>query len=166
MSNVDGLFPICGEMEPFTVNGKSYRFGHLSMPDGFALLSIVNSIVGFGFKEGTLRLESIYESGKMGYIVLLTTMFGLPYVEELAYRWLAPKMSCADTEYKTPLTIDDLKNPLLFPLDAMLDIVENLGKHPGLLRFFERLSGQKNNPLVAWTQSNMEAKLNPTDGPG
>jgi hypothetical protein len=127
----DEVESFIGESPTVTIKGKEYKLRRLGVSDIFKLGRILAvGAAGMGKEIGKLELNPGVLAG------LLIVSF--PYAENQCMEFLA---SIVDVK------VEDLKNPELFPVDSILDILKVLSEHEDVKAFFTKLTGLLKTPV-------------------
>ncbi len=127
------------EVEPFidegpivTIKGKEYKLRRLNIGDIFKLGRILGvGAAGMGKEIGKMDLNP----GVLAGLLLVS----FPYAEKQCLEFIA---SIIDVK------VEDLKNPELFPVDSILDILKVLVDHEDVKAFFTKLAGLLKMPVI------------------
>lgn len=128
-----GMEPIVGVKPTVEIEGKTYTVRRLGIPDMFTVIRIL----GVGVKQlGTMRgLQSLDSAS-----VALALVAAIPYAEDEIMDLLADIVGVDGA---------DIRNPDIFPIDAIVDIIGVLAEHQDLKAFFTRLQAlAKANPAL------------------
>jgi len=128
-----GMEPIVGVKPTIEIEGKTYTVRRLGIPDMFTVIRIL----GVGVKQlGTMRgLQSLDSTS-----VALALVAAIPYAEDEIMDLLADIVGVDGA---------DIRNPDIFPIDAIVDIIGVLAEHQDLKAFFTRLQAlAKANPAL------------------
>ena len=124
--------PFLGETTSITIRGREYKMRRLNIQDIFRLGRILGvGAAGMGKEIGKMELSPEILAG------LLLVSF--PYAEQQCLEFIA---SLINVEVK------DLKNPELFPVDSILDILQNILEHEDVKNFFTKLASLLKIPAV------------------
>lgn len=136
-----GMEPIVGVKPTVEIEGKTYTMRRLGMQDTFRLARIL----GVGFS----RLTGIAAVDKLDVETAgLAMMAAMPYAENEILGLFASLIG---------VTLEDIKNPELFPFGSELDIMEGLAEHQDLKAFFTRLE-RLMDKIPALKKTFLEAK--------
>ena len=128
-----GMEPIVGVKPTIEIEGKTYTVRRLGIPDMFTVIRIL----GVGVKQlGTMGgLQSLDSAS-----VALALVAAIPYAEDEIMDLLADIVGVDGA---------DIRNPDIFPIDAIVDIIGVLAEHQDLKAFFTRLQAlAKANPAL------------------
>jgi hypothetical protein len=128
-----GMEPIVGTKPTVEIEGKTYTVRRLGIPDMFTVIRIL----GVGVKQlGTMGgLQSLDSAS-----VALALVAAIPYAEDEILDLLADIVGVDGA---------DIRNPDIFPIDAIVDIIGVLAEHQDLKAFFTRLQAlAKANPTL------------------
>lgn len=121
-----------GDTPIIVIRGKEYKIRRLGISDVFKLGRILAvGAAGLGKEIGKLELNAEVLIG------LLVVSF--PYAENQCMEFIA---SIVDVK------IEDLKNPELFPVDSILDILKALAEHEDVKAFFTKLGSLLKTPIL------------------
>ena len=124
--------PFLGETISITISNKEYKMRRLNIQDIFKLGRILGiGAAGMGKEIGKMDLNPEVLAG------LLLVSF--PYAERQCLEFIA---SLIDVE------VEDLKNPEFFPVDSILDILQNILEHEDVKAFFLKLANLLRMPAV------------------
>ena len=120
-----GMEPIVGTKPTVEIEGKTYTVRRLGIPDMFTVIRIL----GVGVKQlGSMGgLQSLDSAS-----VALALVAAIPYAEDEILDLLADIVGVDGA---------DIRNPDIFPIDAIVDIIGVLAEHQDLKAFFTRLQG-------------------------
>jgi len=128
----DEVESFVGEVPTVTIKGKEYKLRRLGVTDVFKLGRIMAvGAAGMGKEVGKLDLMD------PGVVVGLL-LVSFPYAENQCMEFLA---SVIDVK------IEDLKNPELFPIDSVLDLMKVLVEHEDIKAFFTKLGSLLKTPI-------------------
>ncbi len=117
-----GMEPIVGVKPTVEIEGKTYTIRRLGIADTFAIARIL----GVGIKQmGALGMSSLNE-----HSAVLAIVAAIPYAEDEILDLLADIVGVDGA---------DIRNPDIFPIDAIVDIIGVLAEHQDLKAFFTRL---------------------------
>ena len=127
-----GMEPIVGVKPTVEIEGKTYTIRRLGIADTFAIARIL----GVGIKQmGALGMSSLNE-----HSAVLAIVAAIPYAEDEILDLLADIVGVDGA---------DIRNPDIFPIDAIVDIIGVLAEHQDLKAFFTRLQAlAKANPAL------------------
>ena len=128
-----GMEPIVGTKPTVEIEGKTYTVRRLGIPDMFTVIRIL----GVGVKQlGSMGgLQSLDSAS-----VALALVAAIPYAEDEILDLLADIVGVDGA---------DIRNPDIFPIDAIVDIIGVLAEHQDLKAFFTRLQAlAKANPAL------------------
>lgn len=128
-----GMEPIVGETPTVEIEGKTYTVRRLGIPDMFTVIRIL----GVGVKQlGSMGgLQSLDSAS-----VALALVAAIPHAEDEIMDLLADIVGVDGA---------DIRNPDIFPIDAIVDIIGVLAEHQDLKAFFTRLQAlAKANPAL------------------
>jgi hypothetical protein len=121
-----------GDNPVVVIKGKEYKIRRLGVADIFKLGRILAiGAAGLGKEIGKLELNAEVLAG------LLIVSF--PYAENQCMEFIA---SVVDVK------VEDLKNPELFPVDSILDILKALVEHEDVKAFFTKLGSLLKKPIL------------------
>ncbi|MBA7577884.1 hypothetical protein ES708_19740 [subsurface metagenome] len=127
----DEVEAFVGEAPTVTIKGKQYKVRRLGIADIFKLGRILAvGAAGMGREVGKLELNP----GMLAGLLLVS----FPYAENQCMEFIA---SVIDVK------VEDLKNPELFPVDSILDILKALAEHEDIKAFFTKLGGFLKTPV-------------------
>ena len=127
----DEVEAFVGEAPTVTIKGRRYKVRRLGVSDVFKLGRILAvGAAGIGKEIGKLEMNPGVLAG------LLIVSF--PYAEDQCIEFIA---SIIDVK------IEDLKDPELFPVDSILDILKVLAEHEDVKAFFTKLTGLLKAPV-------------------
>ena len=118
-----GMEPIVGTKPTVEIEGKTYTVRRLGIPDMFTVIRIL----GVGVKQlGSMGgLQSLDSAS-----VALALVAAIPHAEDEIMDLLADIVGVDGA---------DIRNPDIFPIDAIVDIIGVLAEHQDLKAFFTRL---------------------------
>jgi len=128
-----GMEPIVGTKPTVEIEGKTYTVRRLGIPDMFTVIRIF----GVGVKQlGSMGgLQSLDSAS-----VALALVAAIPHAEDEIMDLLADIVGVDGA---------DIRNPDIFPIDAIVDIIGVLAEHQDLKAFFTRLQAlAKANPAL------------------
>ena len=128
-----GMEPIVGVKPTIEIAGKTYTVRRLGIPDMFTVIRIL----GVGVKQlGSMGgLQSLDSAS-----VALALVAAIPHAEDEIMDLLADIVGVDGA---------DIRNPDIFPIDAIVDIIGVLAEHQDLKAFFTRLQAlAKANPAL------------------
>lgn len=129
---VDEVEAFLGETSVITVNNKKYKLKRLGITDVFKLGRILSKgAAGMGKEMGKLDLM---DPGVFAALLLIS----FPYAEDECMEFIANVIG---------VNVQDLKNPILFPIDSILDIMKALLEHEDIKAFFIKLGGLLKTPI-------------------
>jgi hypothetical protein len=106
------------------VNGREYRMRRLGVQDTFRLARIIAT--------GAARLGSeVSRLDLTPETVVMLLIAGVPYAERETMEVLADILG---------VSVKELSDPDLFPMDTLIDIAAKLAEHQDLRAFFEKLA--------------------------
>lgn len=127
----DELEPFIGDSPIITIRGKEYKLRRLGIADVFKLGRILAvGAAGMGKEIGKLELNP----GMLAGLLLVS----FPYAENQCMEFIASTIN---------VKVEDLKNPELFPVDSILDILKVLAEHEDIKAFFTKLTGLLKTPV-------------------
>ncbi len=128
-----GMEPIVGVKPTVEIEGKSYTVRRLGIPDMFTVIRIL----GVGVKQlGSMGGFQSLDSAS----VALALVAAIPHAEDEIMDLLADIVGVDGA---------DIRNPDIFPIDAIVDIIGVLAEHQDLKAFFTRLQAlAKANPAL------------------
>lgn len=127
----DEVEPFIGREPTINIKGKEYRLRRLGVSDVFKLGRILAvGAAGMGKEIGKLELNPGVLAG------LLIVSF--PYAEDQCMEFIASIIG---------VKAEDLKDPQLFPVDSILDILKVLAEHEDVKAFFTKLTGLLKAPV-------------------
>ena len=127
----DEVKSFIGESSTITIKGRKYNVRRLGVSDIFKLGRILAvGAAGMGKEIGKLALNPGVLAG------LLIVSF--PYAEDQCLEFLASIIG---------VKMGDLKNPEIFPVDSILDILKVLAEHEDIKAFFTKLAGLLKAPV-------------------
>ena len=127
----DEVEAFVAEVPIVTIKGKQYKVRRLGIADIFKLGRILAvGAAGMGKEIGKMELNPGMLAG------LLIVSF--PYAERQCMEFIA---SIIDVK------VEDLKDPELFPVDSILDILKVLSEHEDVKAFFTKLTGLLKTPV-------------------
>lgn len=127
----DEVEAFVAEAPTVTIKGRKYKVRRLGVSDVFKLGRILAvGAAGMGKEIGKMELNPGMLAG------LLIVSF--PYAEDQCLEFIA---SIIDVK------IEDLKDPELFPVDSILDILKVLAEHEDVKAFFTKLTGLLKAPV-------------------
>jgi len=130
-SEVSEMGPFVGEGPVIIANGKEYKVRRLNITDIFKLGRILGvGAAGIGKEIGKMELDPSVLAG------LLLVSF--PYAEKQCLELIA---SILDVK------IEELKDPAIFPVDSVLDVLKVLIEHEDIKAFFIKLVGLLKMPI-------------------
>lgn len=116
--------PLIGETPVVTINGKKYKMRRLGMEDTFRLAKIL-AIGAAGVGKEISSLEMTAESA-IGLLIV-----GFPYADDRIFELFSSILG---------ITMEEIKNPDLFPMGSEIDIIKALVEHIDVKAFFIRLT--------------------------
>lgn len=128
-----GMEPIVGKKPTVEIEGRTYTIRRLGISDVFTVVRIL----GVGIKQlGTIGgVQSLDNTA-----IALALVAAIPHAEDEIMDLLADIVG-VDGE--------DIRNPDLFPIQSIIDIIDVLAKHQDLKAFFTQLQGlAKANPAL------------------
>ena len=126
----DEVEPLVGEVPTVTIKDKEYKLRRLNLTDIFKLGRILGGgAAGMGKEIGKMDLSP----GVLAGLLLVS----FPYAERQCLEFIG---SILDVK------IEDLKNPEIFPVDSILDILKVLVEHEDVKSFFDKLVGLLKTP--------------------
>ena len=128
-----GMEPIVGAKPTVEIEGRTYTVRRLGIPDMFTVIRIL----GVGVKQlGSMGgLQSLDSAS-----VALALVAAIPHAEDEIMDLLADIVGVDGA---------DIRNPDIFPIDAIVDIIGVLAEHQDLKAFFTRLQAlAKANPAL------------------
>lgn len=128
-----GMEPIVGTKPTVEIEGKTYTIRRLGIPDMFTVIRIL----GVGVKQlGSMGGLQSMDSAS----VALALVAAIPHAEDEIMDLLADIVGVDGA---------DIRNPDIFPIDAIVDIIGVLAEHQDLKAFFTRLQAlAKANPAL------------------
>jgi len=127
----DEVEAFVAESPTVTIKGRKYKVRRLGVSDVFKLGRILAvGAAGIGKEIGKLEMNPGVLAG------LLIVSF--PYAEDQCLEFIA---SIIDVK------IEDLRDPELFPVDSILDILKVLAEHEDVKAFFTKLTGLLKAPV-------------------
>jgi len=127
----DEVEAFVGEAPTVTIRGRQYKLRRLGVADVFKLGRILAvGAAGLGKEVGKLEMNPGVLAG------LLIVSF--PYAEDQCMEFIASIIN---------VKVEDLKNPELFPVDSILDILKVLTEHEDVKAFFTKLGGLLKTPI-------------------
>ena len=127
----DEVKAFVAEAPTVVIKGKEYKLRRLGITDIFKLGRILAvGAAGMGKEIGKLELNPGVLAG------LLIVSF--PYAENQCLEFLASIIG---------VKAEDLKNPELFPVDSILDILKVLAEHEDVKAFFTKLGALLKTPV-------------------
>ena len=127
----DEVEAFVGEAPTVTIRGRKYKVRRLGVSDVFKLGRILAvGAAGMGKEIGKLEMNPGVLAG------LLIVSF--PYAEDQCLEFIA---SIIDVK------VEDLKDPELFPVDSIPDILKVLTEHEDVKAFFTKLTGLLKTPI-------------------
>lgn len=120
-----GMEPIVGVKPTVEIEGKTYTIRRLGIPDMFTIVRIL----GIGIKQlsNVRDIQSMDRSG-----IALALIAAIPSAEDEVMDLLADIVGVDGAT---------IRNPELFPVYSVIDIVEALSEHQDLKAFFTALQG-------------------------
>jgi hypothetical protein len=173
MSKLTGLAPLLIEIEPFEIEGRTYKFRRLGVKDTFKLLNILKGAITWGANEAKVALHNfnldkvLDENGNIvdsNLSYLLAPLMGIPEVEPQIIDFLESTLReevVKENGEKTyaPVSLDDYDK---FPMGSELIIVANLSLHKDLESFFYTLKNLKSHPALVRAGTLLGGVLNPS----
>lgn len=127
----DEVEAFVGEAPTMTIKGRKYKVRRLGVSDVFKLGRILAvGAAGMGKEIGKLELNPGVLAG------LLIVSF--PYAEDQCMEFIASIIG---------VKAEDLKDPELFPVDSILDILKVLAEHEDVKAFFTKLGMLLKTPI-------------------
>jgi len=127
----DEVEPFIGEAPIVTIKNKEYKLRRLNVSDIFKLGRILGvGAAGMGKEIGKMELNP----GVLAGLLLVS----FPYAEKQCLDFIA---SIIDAK------VEDLKDPEIFPVDSILDILKVLVEHEDVKAFFGKLVGLLKMPV-------------------
>ena len=127
----DEVEAFIGETPTVTIKSKEYKIRRLGVTDIFKLGRILAvGAAGIGKEIGKLEMNPGVLAG------LLIVSF--PYAENQCLEFIASIIG---------VKVEDLKNPELFPVDSILDILKVLAEHEDVKAFFTKLGALLKTPI-------------------
>lgn len=127
----DEVEAFVGESPTVTIKGKEYKLRRLGVSDVFKLGRILAvGAAGMGKEIGKLEMNPGVLAG------LLIVSF--PYAEDQCLEFIASIIN---------VKVENLKDPELFPVDSILDILKVLAEHEDVRAFFIKLTGLLKTPI-------------------
>lgn len=127
----DEVEAFVGESPTVTIKGKEYKLRRLGVSDVFKLGRILAvGAAGMGKEIGKLEMNPGVLAG------LLIVSF--PYAEDQCLEFIASIIN---------VKVENLKDPELFPVDSILDILKVLAEHEDVRAFFTKLTGLLKTPV-------------------
>jgi len=127
----DEVEAFVGESPTVTIKGKEYKLRRLGVSDVFKLGRILAvGAAGIGREIGKLEMNPGVLAG------LLIVSF--PYAEDQCLEFIASIIN---------VKVEKLKDPELFPVDSILDILKVLAEHEDVKAFFIKLGALLKTPI-------------------
>jgi len=127
----DEVEAFVAETPTVTIKGREYKVRRLGIADIFKLGRILAvGAAGMGKEIGKMELNPGMLAG------LLIVSF--PYAENQCMEFIAGIIG---------VKVEDLKNPELFPVDSILDILKVLAEHEDVKAFFTKLGALLKTPI-------------------
>lgn len=127
----DEVEAFVAESPTVTIKGRKYKVRRLGVSDVFKLGRILAvGAAGMGKEIGKLEMNP----GVLAGLLLVS----FPYAEDQCLEFIA---SIIDVK------VEDLKDPELFPVDSILDILKVLAEHEDVKAFFTKLTGLLKAPV-------------------
>ncbi len=128
-----GLEPIVGEGPTLEIEGREYSIRRLGIADTFAILKLVSI--------GAAKAAELVDVGNLtGGMFVTALIAAIPFAENDIFKILASIIG---------VTVEDLRNPDLFPMGSEVLIIEALAEHQDLKAFFTHMQRlAKSSPAV------------------
>jgi len=127
----DEVEAFVAEAPTVTIKGRQYKVRRLGVSDVFKLGRILAvGAAGIGKEIGKLEMNPGVLAG------LLIVSF--PYAEDQCIEFIASIIG---------VKVEDLKDPELFPVDSILDILKVLAEHEDVKAFFTKLGALLKTPI-------------------
>ena len=127
----DEVEAFVAETPTVTKKGRQYKVRRLGIADIFKLGRILAvGAAGMGKEIGKMELNP----GMLAGLLLVS----FPYAENQCLEFIAGIID---------VKVEDLKNPELFPVDSILDILKVLTEHEDVKAFFTKLTGLLKTPV-------------------
>jgi len=127
----DEVEAFVAEAPTITIKGKEYKLRRLGVTDVFKLGRILAvGAAGIGKEIGKLEMNP----GVLAGLLIIS----FPYAENQCLEFIASIIG---------VKVEELKNPELFPVDSILDILKVLAEHEDVKAFFTKLGALLKTPI-------------------
>ena len=128
----DEIEPFLGDAPIVTIKGREYKMKRLGITEIFKLGRILAvGAAGMGKEVGKIDLM---DPSVLAGLLLVS----FPYAENQCMEFIANIIN---------VKVEELKNPELFPIDSVLDIIEVLMEHEDIKTFFIKLTKLLRTPI-------------------
>lgn len=146
-----GAEPLLAETPSVTIQGVTYPLRHLGLADVFKLAKIV-SVGATGLGMALPKFDLKDDPEVIGKTVTTLLVAGLPYAEDIALDLFASIVGVKP---------EVIRDPEVFPMASLVDIVHSLAKHEDLLSFFGKLGlMMQGMSIPTSTQTTLQTDLN------
>ncbi len=131
-----------------TVN--HYRMGPMGLNEAFKAIRVISRA-----SDPLSRLppETLQEPQGVMFAIIGT----IPYAENDIKSLVAGVMQFRSPKgHYVPVSVAQLEDPKMFPLDSFIDIIEAFSEHPDLASFLKNVTRLAKNPLLGQTQKGIQ----------